>query len=158
MRVIPRYGQFCRVLFAFIYTKSHLHELSDYDKRMIFALSFLAIMEIGNGFSWHILWGDESHFHLNVSLNTQNSRIRASQQLHNVHEILLHSPNVTVCCGFTGKFMIQSFLIEVVVPTRPETCIVNSQRYHEMLDTFVISQLHQRNCLHPITFMQDGAP
>ena len=64
-----------RVIGFYPYKISRLHELkpSDYDKRVTFALSFLARIEIDDAFPWHILWGYECHFYLNGSVNTQNS-------------------------------------------------------------------------------------
>ncbi|KFM77080.1 hypothetical protein X975_13612, partial [Stegodyphus mimosarum] len=96
------------------YKISRLHELkpSDYDKRVTFPLSFLARVEIDYAFPWHILWGDECHFYLNGSVNTQNSRIWASEQPHTVHEIPLKCPKVTVWCGFTAEFVIGSFFFD----------------------------------------------
>ena len=75
-----------------------------------------------------------------------------------MHEIPLNSPKITVWCGFTAEFIIGPFFFETITPTGPETCTINAERYHEMLQTFVIPQLQQRNCLQQTIFMQDGAP
>ncbi|GBM29950.1 hypothetical protein AVEN_167430-1 [Araneus ventricosus] len=48
---------------------------ADLSKREVFALQFLARMEVENAWPWNILWTDEAHFHLQGSANTQNCRI-----------------------------------------------------------------------------------
>jgi len=56
-----------------------------------------------------IIMSDEAHFHLNDSVNKQNFRYWVTQNSHEVHEIQLHSPKVTVWCaigkvGVTGPY------------------------------------------------------
>ncbi|XP_035211886.1 uncharacterized protein LOC118186018 [Stegodyphus dumicola] len=75
-----------------------------------------------------------------------------------MHEIPLNSPKVTVWCGFTDEFVIGPFFFEIITPIGPETGTINAERYHKMLQTFVIPQLQQRNRLQQTIFMQDGAP
>ena len=52
---------------------------------------------------------DEAHFYLNGTVNTQNSRIWASEQPHAVQEIPLHPTKLTVWCGFTADFILRSY-------------------------------------------------
>ena len=84
--------------------------------------------------------------------------IWATEAPHAVHELQLHSPKVTVWCGFTAEFIIGPFFFETITPTGPKTCTVNAVRYRDMLTGFVIPQLQQRQCLDQIIFMRDGAP
>ncbi|GBL80317.1 hypothetical protein AVEN_92235-1 [Araneus ventricosus] len=48
---------------------------ADLPKREAFALQFLPRIEVDNDWPWNILWTDETHFHLQGSVNTQNCRI-----------------------------------------------------------------------------------
>lgn len=131
--------------------------ITDPDKRLTFALTFLARMEIDNDWPWNILWGDEAHFYLNGSVNTQNCRIWACERPTVIQEVPLHSPKVTVWCGFTATFILGPYFFEHITRTGPMTCTVTGEKYGQMLQTFVIPQLQQRQCLDSIIFMQDGA-
>lgn len=149
-----------KILRFYPYKISLLHELkpTDYDLRLTFALTFLARVQVDEAWPWKILWSDEAHFYLNGTVNTQNSRIWASEQPHAVEEIPLHPQKLTVWCGFTADFIIGPYFFEIITQAGPQTCSVNTQRYHDMLSSFVIPQLQQRQCLDKIIFMQDGAP
>ncbi|KFM67194.1 hypothetical protein X975_24756, partial [Stegodyphus mimosarum] len=113
-------------------------------------------MEVDAAWPWKILWGDEAHFYLNGTMNTQNCRIwndkspHASQQFPYIHQ--------PVWCGFTAEFIVGPFFYENITPTGPETCSVTGEKYRHMLNSFVIPALQQRQCLGEIIFMQDGAP
>jgi hypothetical protein len=130
----------------------------DSQKRVDFALMFLARMDVDDAFPWKILWGDEAHFYMNGTVNTQNCRIWASEPPNVIHEIPLHSPNLTVWCGFTARFILGPYFFEELRPSGPVTCSVTAKRYLHMLETFVVPQLQQRQCLTETVFMQDGAP
>ncbi|GFR28114.1 uncharacterized protein TNCT_296991 [Trichonephila clavata] len=69
---------------------------SDWDKRLTFALSFLAMMEVDDDFPWEIPFRNEPYFYLDDSVN---KRI-ASEQPYAVHEFPMLSQKVTVYCGF----------------------------------------------------------
>src|SRR5215813_6425209 len=71
-----------RVLHYYPYKISCTQELkpNEFDKRLTFAVTFLARMEMDDAFPWTILWGDEAHFHLSEFVNTHNCRIWASEQ------------------------------------------------------------------------------
>ena len=130
----------------------------DAETRLHFSLTFLARMEVEESWPWNILWSDEAHFHLNGTVNTHNCRIWASENSHAFQEIPLHSPKVTVWCGFTSSFIIGPYFFEENTPTGPKTCSVNAEKYRTMLLNFAIPQLQQRGCLESTIFMQDGAP
>lgn len=76
----------------------------DEQQQLDFVLTFLARMGINNTFPWEILWTDEDHFHMDKTINTQNSRISASETPNVLHEIPLHSSKITVLCNFTPSF------------------------------------------------------
>ncbi|GBO17555.1 hypothetical protein AVEN_121746-1 [Araneus ventricosus] len=70
----------------------------------------------------------------------------------------LHSQNVTVWCGFTAAFIVDTFFSEEIGPSGPLTCTVNGTRYESLLRNQLIPALQQRVCVDSIIFMQDGAP
>ncbi|GBM29713.1 hypothetical protein AVEN_156899-1 [Araneus ventricosus] len=70
----------------------------------------------------------------------------------------LHSQNVTVWCGFTTAFIVESFFFEEIGPSGPLTCSVNGIRYKSLLRNQLIPALQQRVCVDSTIFMQDGAP
>lgn len=149
-----------KVLKFYPYKISRLQELKPNDTatRLTFALTFLARMEVDDTWPWKILWGDEAHFYLNGDVNTQNCRIWASEHPQEIVQIPLHSPKLTIWCGFTADFIIGPFFFENITRTGPQTCTVTAERYRDMLTSFVIPQLQQRQCLDETIFMQDGAP
>lgn len=63
-----------------------------------------------------------------------------------------------VWCGFTASFILGPYFFGELRPSEPVTCSVIAQRYLHMLQTFVVPQLQQRQCLTEMVFMQDGAP
>lgn len=142
------------------YKISHNQTLldTDIDRRLSFALTFLARVEVDDSWPWNILWSDEAHFYLNGDVNNQNCRIWAMEYPRAFHTIPLHSPKVTVWCGFTSQFILGPFFFEENQANGPVTCSVTALRYRDMLNNFVLPQLQQRQCLTTITFMQDGAP
>ncbi|GBM99708.1 hypothetical protein AVEN_104067-1 [Araneus ventricosus] len=77
---------------------THVQELvpADLPKREVFVLQFLARMEMDNAWLWNSLWTDEAHFHLQGSVNTQNCRIWARENLFQMQPLPLHSQKVTV--------------------------------------------------------------
>ncbi|GFT16004.1 uncharacterized protein TNCV_3315611 [Trichonephila clavipes] len=42
---------------------------NDREKRLTFALTFLARVEVDASWPWKILWSDEAHFHLSGTVN-----------------------------------------------------------------------------------------
>lgn len=149
-----------RILKFYPYKICPVQELlpGDAATRIEFALRFLARMEVDDAWPWHILWSDEAHFHLNGGINTHNCRIWAATNPHACLQKPLHSPKVTVWCGFTASFIIGPYFYEESRQSGPVTCSVNADRYAAMLRNFVVPQLQQRGCLDSTTFMQDGAP
>lgn len=149
-----------KIVHFFPYKISHNQQLlgTDPERRLSFALTFIARMEVDDFWPWNILWSDEAHFYLNGTVNTHNCRIWAMENPRAFHTIPLHSPKVTVWCGFTSQFIIGPFFFEENTDNGPVTCSVTALRYHHMLNSFVVPQLQQRQCLESTTFMQDGAP
>ncbi|GFX07036.1 uncharacterized protein TNCV_1556391 [Trichonephila clavipes] len=149
-----------KVVHFFPYKIRHNQQLmaNDREKRLTFALTFLARIEVDASWPWKILWSDEVHFHLSGTVNTHNCRIWDTENPRIFQEIPLHSPKVTVWCGFTATFMLGPFFFEDTTCNGPVTCTETARRCKNMLENFVAPQMLQHQCLDSITFMQDGAP
>ncbi|GFW82071.1 uncharacterized protein TNCV_772001 [Trichonephila clavipes] len=78
----------------------------DFETRHLFSLQFLARLEVDPEWPWNILWTDEAHFHLDGSVNTHNCRIWETDNPHSTLRVPLHSPKVTVRCGFSASFIL----------------------------------------------------
>ncbi|KFM74482.1 hypothetical protein X975_03865, partial [Stegodyphus mimosarum] len=70
--------------------------------------------------------GRQGPFYLNGIVNTQNCRIWDDKSPHAVTAIPLHSPKVTVWCGFTAEFIVGPFFYENITLTGPEICSVRN--------------------------------
>ncbi|GFX12557.1 uncharacterized protein TNCV_3156781 [Trichonephila clavipes] len=144
----------------FPYKIRHNQQLmaNDREKRLTFALAFLARVEVNASWPWKIIWSDEAHFHLSGTVNTHNCHIWDTENPRTFQEIPLHSPKVTVWCGFTATFILGPFFFEETTRNGPLTCTVTARRYKNMLENFVAPERLQHQCLDSINFMQDGAP
>ncbi|GBM68317.1 hypothetical protein AVEN_24177-1 [Araneus ventricosus] len=111
----------------------------------------------GHAWPWNILWTDETHFHLEGSVNTQNCRIWTRENSFQMHPLPLHFQKVTVWCGFTAAFIVVPFCFEQIGPSGPVTCTVNGTRYESLLRNHLIPAVQQHGCVDSTIFMQDGA-
>ncbi|GFW01097.1 DUF4817 domain-containing protein [Trichonephila clavipes] len=84
----------------------------DFETRHLFSLQFLARLKVDPEWPWKILWTDKAHFHLDGSLNTHNCRIWESDNSHSTLQVPLHSPKVTVWCGFSASFNLGPYFFE----------------------------------------------
>ncbi|GFX79823.1 uncharacterized protein TNCV_4981351 [Trichonephila clavipes] len=91
-------------------------------------------------------------------VNTHNCRIWESDDPHSTLQVPLHSPNVTVWCGFSASFILGPYFFEELGAGGPVTCSITVQRYASLLRNKIIPDLQARQCLSRIIFMQDGAP
>ena len=121
---------------------------SDFPKRMEFADWFRGQMRADVHFLNKILWTDEAHFSLDGSVFTRNCVIWATENPHAFVTSSLHSPRVTVWCGFTAEFILPPIFFENVT--------INGERYLKILKDTVVPQISQ--WLDCIYFQQDGAP
>ncbi|GFU06773.1 uncharacterized protein TNCV_4353371 [Trichonephila clavipes] len=113
-------------------------------------------LEVDPEWPWNILWTDEAHFHLDGSVNTHNCRIWESDNSHSTLQVPLHSPKVTVWCGFSASFILGPYFFEELGAGDPVTCSITGQRYASLLRNKIIPDLQARQCLSRIIFMQDG--
>ncbi|GFW72759.1 uncharacterized protein TNCV_1266031 [Trichonephila clavipes] len=130
----------------------------DFETRHLFSLQFLARLEVDPEWLWNILWTDEAHFHLDSSVNTHNCRIWESDNPHSTLQVPLHSPKVTVWCGFFASFILGPYLFEELGAGGLVACSITGQRYASLLRNKIIPDQQARQCLSRIIFMQDGAP
>ena len=71
----------------------------------------------------------------------------------------MHSPNVTVWCGFAVSFILGLFFFQKLCPAcGRKTCTVTSERYLTLLRDRIVPAFQERHELTVVTFMQDGAP
>ena len=130
----------------------------DFETRHRFSLQFLARLEVDSEWPWNILWTDEAHFHLDGSVNTHNCRIWEPKNPHAILQVPLHSPKVTVWCGFTAAFILGPYFFEELTARGPIRCSITGQRYASLLKDKIVPDLQARQCLSSTIFMQDGAP
>ncbi|GBM52992.1 hypothetical protein AVEN_111336-1 [Araneus ventricosus] len=133
------------ILQCYPFKITHVEELvpAELPKRDAFTLPFLARMEVDNSWSRKILSIDEDYFHLRNSVNTQNCRIWARENLFQMHPLPLHSQEVTVWCGFTAAFIVVPFFFEEIHPSGPVTCRINGSRCGSLLRNQLIPALQQ---------------
>ncbi|UYV60740.1 hypothetical protein LAZ67_1002080 [Cordylochernes scorpioides] len=138
--------------------KFHELKVGDFEKRQEFAAWVFRQIDIDENWLSNVLWTDEAHFSLNGEVNTQNSRIWATENPRIFTEMPLHQPRVTVWCGFTSSFIIGPFFFEEINGRTFKTVSVTGERYVQLLREKVIPILQDRQALSEITFMQDGGP
>ena len=96
----------------------------------------------------NIIWSDEAVFHLGGFVNRHNSHYWAQETPKKLLKKSQSKPKVTVWCGITATRVIGPFFLRDTM---------NGERYHHMLEDFIIQEINQMNKDHVI-FMQDGAP
>lgn len=149
------------ILDLYPYKIQTLHQLvpADTGKRLKFATWALAQMDRDPQWLLNVMWTDEAHFSLHGDVNTQNSRIWATSNPREYQTKPMHSPRVTVWCGFTAAFILGPFFFEESCPASGwKTCTVTAERYLTLLRNQVVPALQERHALPSVTFMQDGAP
>ncbi|UYV65386.1 hypothetical protein LAZ67_3004168 [Cordylochernes scorpioides] len=135
-----------------------IETLSTYGERQEFASWVFRQIDIDENWLSNVLWTDEAQFSLNGEVNTQNSRIWATENPRIFTEMPLHQRRVIVWCGFTSSFIIGPFFFEEINGRTFKTASVTGERYVQLLREKVIPILQDRQALSEITFMQDGEP
>lgn len=138
-----------------------VHELLPHDPatRLRFAEDFIARVQDNPQWLGSILWTDEALFTLSGQVNTHNTVIWAANNPHSLIQHPLHSETVNVWIGLNSRFIIGPYFFQEVDGNGElRTVTTNGDRYLEMLENFVLPELHQRNALAETTWMQDGAP
>ena len=83
---------------------------------------------------------DDAHFHLCGSVNRQNFRYWSQKNPHELHELPLHSPHVTIWCviaefSILGPYFFEEDSVKV---------IINSERHCVLLDTFLRPKMDEQ--------------
>ena len=101
-----------------------------------------------------LLVSDEAHFYLNGQVNKQNCRLWGHENPHALVEQDQHPAFVTVWCGLSTQGIIGPNFFQ----SRGRTVTVTGARYKDMLDNFLVPELHRRHIpLRRVWFQQDGA-
>lgn len=113
------------------------------------------ILQRGAGFLNNLIMTDESHFQLHGERNKQNLRFWAAENPHIIVEQELHPQKVTVWCGICSFGILGPYFFE---DERGNPVTVNSERYVEMLQTFLLDAIRQLQLPLDVTwYQQDGA-
>ena len=97
-----------------------------------------------------VLFSDKAHFHLRGTVNMQNFRLEKSPR--ELHERSLHCPQVTIWCAVAEFSIWGPYFFEEDV-----TVTVNSDRYCEMLKTFLRPKLNMLHNMDDAWFQLDEA-
>lgn len=132
------------------YKSMMCQELSDADfaKRKVLCAGIIEQVPRSAG----VMCTDEAHFHLHGTVNKQNSRYWSNRNPKRLHQRPLHSPYVTVWCGFVGEGIIGPYFFE----EDGDRVSVNADRYIHMLETF-LRPIVEESGLRNLWFQQDGA-
>jgi hypothetical protein len=107
--------------------------------RLQFCENLLAKIKEDANFTENLWMSDEAHFRLTGYVEKQNMRYWAQTNPATLHQRRLHSAKVTVwcavsCCGVIGPYFFEDGGGSAVS--------VTSQRYVNMLETFLAPRLH----------------
>jgi len=97
----------------------------DHEKSVQFCLWIKDFLTQNPGILDVTFFTDEARFHLSGYVNSQNTRIWATENPHTVHEEPLHSQKVGVWCGVSRRRIIGSILFEQRVTTEVYLQIFN---------------------------------
>ncbi|GFX34555.1 uncharacterized protein TNCV_3657931 [Trichonephila clavipes] len=105
----------------------------DFETRHLFSLQLFVRFEVVPEVPWNNLWTDEAHFHLGGLVNTHNCRIWETDNPHSTLQVPLHSPKVTVWCGFSTSFILGPYFFEELGAGCPVTCSITGHLYASLL-------------------------
>jgi len=118
---------------------------NDHQLRLEFCQQTTTNINEDNEFLDKLWMSDEDHFHLTGYVNKQNYRYWADSDPKEVHERPLHSSKVTVWCAVSSHGVIGPYFFE---NEERITMTVTSDRYVEMLQSFVAPALNNFPQLH----------
>ncbi|KAJ4437439.1 hypothetical protein ANN_17583 [Periplaneta americana] len=131
-----------------------VQELSERDKRTRSVCCNELLTTVNDQVLNQLLMTDEANFHVCGYVNTHNCRFWASDNPQEMHERPLHSEKVVVWCGVASFGIIGPYFFE---DGEGRAVTVTSQRYINMLQTFLAPELRQRVIADVTWFQQDGA-
>lgn len=121
----------------------------DVDVRLEFAEEMIDRIETDRNLLSLIIFSDEAHFQLDGKVNKQNCRIWGKENPHEIQEVPLHSPRVTVWCGMWSQGLIGPFIFKGNV---------TKDSYLDLLKNFLWPHVCDLPEINKIIFQQDGAP
>ena len=129
------------------YRISMVHELKEPDqvKRVAYCRWFQTLLKENPGILDYTWFSDEAWFYLSGYVNSQNSRIWASENPDAIHEEPPHSEKIGVWCGMSRQCIIGPIFFDGTITTAV---------YMEIFNTFV-NQLDDEE-LSSGYFQQDG--
>ncbi|PSN57112.1 hypothetical protein C0J52_01298 [Blattella germanica] len=127
---------------------------NDYQLRLGFCQEMITKINNDDEFLNKLWMSDEAHFHLTGYVNKQNYRYWADTNPNEVHERPLHASKVTLWCAVSSHGIIGPHFF---ANEQGNTITVNSDRYVEMLRTFVTPELNNFQHVQEYWFQQDGA-
>ena len=127
---------------------------NDHQLRIEFCQQIMTNINKDNEFLDKLWISDEAYFHLTGYVNMQNHHYWADSNPKEVHERPLQSSKVTVWCAVSSHGVIGPYFFE---NEERITMTVTSNRYVEMLQSFVAPALNSFPQLHEAWFQQDGA-
>lgn len=121
---------------------------TDYAARLRFAEEMKELLDNEEIDRKFLMISDEAHFYLNKTVNKQNCRYYATENPQQIVEEPLHSERVTVWCGVAEWGIVGPYFFQGTI---------NTERYLEMLKTFLIPELKKKRKFRRTFFQQDGA-
>ena len=114
-------------------TIHHKLTSSDQEQRSSFVRWFSEKWTSHSALLENIWFSDETHFHLDGYVNTQNCRIWATERPDIVMEKSLHSQKVMAWFAFSAKGIIEPFWFQ---NQNGSTAIITKERYTATLNCF----------------------
>ena len=118
-------------------------------KRILYAQSQLALMEMNPDFIFNLLFSDEAHFHLHGTVNRHNYRYWSQSNPGWYQEEPLHSPRVTVWAAISSRGVVVPFFFEENI---------NGTNYLEMLQERFLPTVEEWPAYESLVFMQMEHP
>ena len=126
--------------------------ITDEDKmvRLDFCAEMLRWIDEDETLLIHVIFSDESTFHVTSKVNTHNCRIWGSEPPHLHLQHVRDSPKVNVFCALSKTKVYGPFFFQEKT--------INGFVYLDMLENFLIPQIDEDDQEGEIQFQQDGAP
>ena len=122
---------------------------TDYQKRLDFSTTWIAMDEDLDSFADKILWSDECKFGLDESVNTRNCYYYSQSNPHYTREIPLAQEGIMAWCGISSIGIVGPFFFDSTV---------TAASYHRMLFQKVMPSARRLFHGDDFWFQQDGAP
>lgn len=128
--------------------------VNDPNARTTFCRRLLELRRDDPTFADHFIMSDEAHFLLCGEVNKQNTRYWSAANSHVLHDKPLHSEKIAVWCGVCSQGILGPYVFK---NERGFTTTITSERYVEMLRTFLPGELARFHLNESSWFQQDAA-